>query len=74
MRVDRVRMGFLMIDEVAGLRARLGRLESLAATAYGPCGAVRTALEHAVLQRDIEQMRLEVRAVLNVLRDYEPNR
>lgn len=63
-----------MIDEVAGLRARLGRLESLAATAYGPYGAVRTALEHAVLQRDIEQMRLKVQAVLNLLRDYEPNR
>lgn len=66
-------MEFLVIDEVQGMKARLDRLESLVGTAYGPNGTVRTALENAVLQQDIAQMRLEIQAVLSFLRDNAPN-
>ena len=63
-----------MIDEVEAMRERLSRLESLVGTAYGPSGTVRTALENAVLQQDIDQQRQEVQAVINFLRDSDPNK
>lgn len=62
-----------MIDDVQQLRARLDRLESLVGTAYAADGTVRTALEAAVLQQDIEQLRQQVTAVINFLRDNAPN-
>ena len=60
------------MDETQQLRDRLDRLESLVGTAYGAAGTVRPALEDAVLQQDIEQMRQEVTAVINFLRDNNP--
>jgi outer membrane murein-binding lipoprotein Lpp len=55
------------------LKARLDRLESLVGTAYAANGTVRPALENAALQQDVEQMRVEVQAVCNFLRDNDPN-
>jgi hypothetical protein len=60
-------------DDLQAMRDRLDRLESLVGTAYGSAGTVRTALENAALQQDVEQMRQEVQAVINFLRDNNPN-
>lgn len=54
-------------------QARLDRLESLVGTAFSASGTVRPALENAALQTDVEQMRQEVQAVINFLRDNNPN-
>lgn len=63
-----------MSDHEGGeMRARLDRLESLVGTAYGPDGTVRPALQNAVAQTDVEQMRQEVQAVIDFLRDNNPN-
>jgi hypothetical protein len=62
-----------MSDEISDLKARLDRLESLVGTAYAANGTVRPALENAAAQQDIEQMRTEVVAVGNFLRDNNPN-
>lgn len=56
-----------MIDEVQGMKARLDGLELLVGTA-------RPALQHALAQPDEQQLRREVQAVVNALRDYEPKR
>lgn len=59
--------------ELVEMKQRLDRLESLVGTAYGASGTVRPALENAALQLDVEQMRQEVQAVINFLRDNNPN-
>ena len=61
-----------ILQEYEDLRQRVDRLESLVGTAYGASGTVRPALENAVLQQDVEQLRQEVQAVLNFLRDNDP--
>jgi hypothetical protein len=72
--MTRIRMEFRMIDEVQAMQARLDRLESLVGTAYGANGTVRPALENAAAQQDINQMRVEIQAVANFLRDNDPAR
>ena len=61
------------MDELQELRAQRDRLASLVGTAYNADGMVRQALENAALQADVEQMRQEVVAVINFLRDNNPN-
>jgi hypothetical protein len=55
------------------MRAQLDRLESLVRTAYGAGGTVRPALENALATPDEQQLRQEVTAVANFLRDNNPN-
>lgn len=62
-----------MIDEVQGMKQRLDRLESLVGTAFNADGTVRPALQNALAQPDEQQLRQEVQAVLNFLRDNAPN-
>lgn len=61
------------MSEIDELRGRLDRLESLVGTAYNRTGTIRPALESAMLQTDIAQMRQEVQSVVNFLRDNSPN-
>lgn len=73
-KVERLKGRFLMIDEVQAMQARLDRLESLVGTAYGESGTVRPALQNAAAQQDINQMRVEIQAIANFLRDNDPAR
>lgn len=63
-----------MIDEVQQLRAERDRYASLVGTAYGPAGTIIPALENAARQEDRDQMRREVEAVIEFLRQNDPNR
>jgi hypothetical protein len=57
------------VDE---LQARLDRLESLVGVAYNDDGVILPALHNAIAQTEIEQMRHEVQAVVNFLRENRP--
>ena len=60
------------LSELETATAQRDRYASLCGVAYQPDGSVRTGLEGAVLQQDVDQMRQQTQAVLNFLRDSNP--
>jgi hypothetical protein len=59
-------------QQLADVTAERDRYASLVGTAYNSDGAVRTGLDGAVMQQDIDEMRVQVQAVVNFLRDNNP--